>query len=171
MITEGNITFVTWYRFFVSVASYPKTCTGVKRKNLSANSGYYTVDPDGDGGINPFSVYCHFGGAQAWAFCYHDLTGEVTVDGHEAPGSYVRKITYRNSLPQVEKVMSVSSTCRQRISYKCSKSMLMANYDGLGGPYGWWVSRDGQNMYYWGGADPGSYSCGCYKLGSCYKYP
>ena len=32
----------------------------------------------------------------------------------------------------------------------------------MGSPDGWWVSRDGQAMTYWGGATPAnSYKCGC----------
>lgn len=116
-------------------------------------------------------MYCQFGGLQGWTFFYHDLRNEEAVDGYEAAGSYIRKVNYVNSLSQIAKVISVSASCQQEIYYKCSKSMLIANYDGKGGPYGWWVSRDGQNMYYWGGADPGSYSCGCYKARNCYKYP
>ncbi|KAL9952679.1 hypothetical protein ACROYT_G039970 [Oculina patagonica] len=150
--------------------SYPKTCTGVKLQKPSATNGHYMVDPDGDGGITALSVYCYFG-AQSWTLFRHDLPSEETVDGYEAPGSYIRKVNYVNSLSQIAKVISVSTYCRQYISYKCSKSRLMATYDGLGGPYGWWVSRDGQNQYYWGGAVPGSYSCGCYKAKNCYKYP
>ncbi|KAJ7376517.1 Contactin-associated protein-like 2 [Desmophyllum pertusum] len=154
----------------VSAAEYPKTCAGVLQKNPSAMTGYHKVDPDGVGGMSPFFVFCRIESGTAKTEFLHDTPNEGAVDGYEGPGTFIRKVSYVNSLSQIEKVMSVSTHCKQYIRYDCSKSMLMANYDGLGGPYGWWVSRDGQNMYYWGGADPGSYSCGCYKEENCYKY-
>jgi len=39
--------------------------------------------------------------------------------------------------------------------------------------YGWWVSRDGAKMNYWGGAPPGSQKCACGVSKSCSssRYP
>ena len=156
----------------VSAVAYPKTCTGVKKEKSTATNGHYTIDPDGDGGMSPFSVYCSFSNSNGEATVFtHDVKSNEVVDGYEAAGSYMRRVTYKNSLSEIVKVIKVSQTCQQYIKYTCSKSMLMATYGGKGGPYGWWVSRDGNPQYYWGGADPGSYSCGCYKLQNCFKYP
>lgn len=151
--------------------NYPKTCSGVKQQNSSALTGDYIIDPDGFGGMTPFSVFCVLSGDQRWTLFKHNRPHMATVDGYVAPGSFSAKFSYTNSLSQIAEVISVSTHCQQRFTYKCRKAMLMANYDGLDGPYGWWVSRDGQNQYYWGGADPGSYSCGCYKEGNCYQHP
>ena len=89
----------------------------------------------------------------------------MTVDGFEDPGSFSRIITYSNSLSEIATVTAVSTHWKQYLKYECSKSRLF-----LGGPWAWWVSRDSQKMFYWGGADPAnSQSCGCYTSGDCYK--
>ena len=160
--------------FCVLVKEYPRTCTGVKNKNSSVTGADdFMIDPDGVGGISPFSVFCYFEGERSWTMFRHNRGPAMPlVDGYEAPGSFSSgKYTYENTITQIAKVTSISVYCQQYITYKCRKSRLMADYDGLGGPYGWWVSRDGQKQYYWGGANPGSRSCGCYKEGNCYKYP
>lgn len=133
------------YHFFFSVST-PKTCAGVKSQNPGATNGQHTTDPDGHGGLHPFSVYCFFNGASGTASFTHDVNGLELVDGYEATGSYRRDVTYSLSLSQMAAVASVSESCSQWISYTCSKSMLIANYgDLVGGPYGWWVARDGSS--------------------------
>ncbi|XP_027058141.1 contactin-associated protein-like 2 [Pocillopora damicornis] len=155
-----------------SSASTPKTCAGVNLQNPGGPSGYYTIDPDGFGGLPPFSVYCDLHGRWVMVSFTHDVYGVEVVDGYEEPGSFIRDVTYSHSLQQMAAAISVSENCRQLISYTCSKSRIMANYgDLVGGPYTWWVARDGTRQNYWGGADPSSYSCGCYKAMTCYKFP
>lgn len=141
-------------------------------QNPGGPSGYYTIDPDGFGGLPPFSVYCDLHGRWVTVSFTHDVYGVEVVDGYEEPGSFIRDVTYSHSLQQMAAAISVSENCRQLISYTCSKSRIMANYgDLVGGPYTWWVARDGTRQNYWGGADPSSYSCGCYKAMTCYKFP
>ena len=85
----------------------------------------------------------------------------MTVDSFEDPGSFSRIITYSNSLSEIATVTAVSTHCKQYLKYECSKSRLF-----LGGPWAWWVSRDGQKMFYWGGADPAnSQSCDATRQG------
>jgi fibrinogen beta/gamma subunit family protein len=38
--------------------SNPRSCTDLLAQNPSSADGIYTIDPDGDGGADPFSVYC-----------------------------------------------------------------------------------------------------------------
>ena len=36
----------------------PKSCSSIKSGRSGSSSGNYTIDPDGKGGVEPFSVYC-----------------------------------------------------------------------------------------------------------------
>ena len=36
----------------------PKSCSSLKSGRSGSSSGNYTIDPDGKGGVEPFSVYC-----------------------------------------------------------------------------------------------------------------
>ncbi|XP_068677027.1 uncharacterized protein [Montipora foliosa] len=140
------------------------------RKYGSSLSGNYVIDPDGPGGLEPFTVYC-------------DMTDKngvgVTVISHDSEsrtyvyngktwggrGSYSRNIHYTGaSLSQLASLTRVSSHCEQFIKYECHDSVLV--YNNKNNPYGWWVSRDSVKMTYWGGASVGG-KCACGMTNSC----
>ena len=92
----------------------------------------------------------------------HDSEARTYVNGFSTRGSYSRNVKYTGvSKAQMVSLISTSSKCEQFIKYECYHSMLLHN------PDGWWVSRDGQNMTYWGGATPGSGECACGMNNSC----
>ena len=41
-----------------SVFAENKSCSEIKLCNPKAPSGSYVIDPDGEGGVTPFTVYC-----------------------------------------------------------------------------------------------------------------
>ena len=90
----------------------------------------------------------------------HDSENRTLVNGKEAPGSYSRDIHYTGaSLSQLASLTRVSLRCEQFIKYECFHSTLL-NSD-RNGAFGWWVSRDGDKMTYWGGAtENGKCACG-----------
>ena len=49
-------------------------------------------------------------------------------------------------MKQIVAIMKQSKNCEQLIKYECCDSSF------LGSGYGWWVSRQGLKMNYWGGA-------------------
>ena len=57
--------------------------------------------------------------------------------------------------------MKHSQNCEQFIKYQCYESLLFR------GGYGWWVSRQGSKMNYWGGAAVDSGKCACGMTNSC----
>ncbi|XP_022794344.1 neurexin-4-like [Stylophora pistillata] len=107
----------------------------------------------------------------------HDSESKTLVDGFPGRGSYSRNVTYNEtSLLQLASLTASSTHCEQFIKYDCYYSRLLRK-DKM---YGWWVSRDGEKMKYWGGvdsamdnkcacdlnktcADP-KYGCNCDKL-------
>ena len=136
----------------------------VIRKYVSSISGNYVIDPDGVGGLAPFTVYCDMSdknGVGVTAIS-HDSESRILVDGCHPRGCYSRDIHYTDaSLSQLASLTRVSSHCEQFIKYECYDSRLRR--------YGmaWWVSRDSSQMTYWGGASPGSGKCACGMTNSC----
>ena len=143
--------------------STPPSCS-VIRKYVSSSSGNYVIDPDGEGGLAPFTLYCDMRDKNGVGVTVvsHDSESRTLVDGYNGNGEYSRSIHYSGaSLSQLAKLTDVSTHCEQFIKYECYDSML------LGSSYGWWVSRDSRKMTYWGGASPGSNKCACGMTNSC----
>ena len=142
------------------------SCSEV-RKSLSSVSGNYVIDPDGEGGLAPFKVYCDMTAKNGVGVTVisHDSERRTKVRdglGWAGAGSYSRDIHYTGaSLSQLASLTRVSSHCEQFIKYECHDSRLLR--DGMG----WWVSRDSSKMTYWGGASPGSGKCACGMTSSC----
>lgn len=91
----------------------------------------------------------------------HDSEKRTNVKGCEPHGCYSHDVHYLNAgLLQLASLAAVSSHCEQFIKYECDGSSLLFR--------GWWVSRNGTKMDYWGGATPGSGKCACGMSESCY---
>ena len=90
----------------------------------------------------------------------HDSENRTQVKGCEAKGCYLRNIHYTGaSLSQIASLTRVSLRCEQFIKYECYHSRLL--HSNKKRPFGWWVSRDDDNMTYWGGAtENGKCACG-----------
>ena len=140
------------------------SCSVIK-KYVSSVSGNYVIDPDGEGGLAPFTVFCDMTDKSRVGVTVirHDSESRTHVNGCEDHGCYSRDIRYTGaSLSQLASLTRVSSQCEQFIKYECYDSGFWFH-----NPYGWWVSRDSANMTYWGGASPGSGKCACGMTNSC----
>ena len=139
------------------------SCSVIK-KYVSSVSGNYVIDPDGEGGLAPFTVFCDMTDKSGVGVTVisHDSESRTHVDGCENAGCYSRNIHYTGaSLSQLASLTRVSSQCEQFIKYECYKSVIFAWESA------WWVSRDSAKMTYWGGASPGSGKCACGMTNSC----
>ena len=95
----------------------------------------------------------------------HDSENRTRVDGYEDPGSYSLDVTYNETdLVQLVSLTASSAHCEQFIKYECYHSCLLYNNDPM---YGWWMSRDGEKMTYWGGVDSVPYKCACGLNNTC----
>ena len=94
----------------------------------------------------------------------HDSESRTLVEGYELQGTYKRKINYDISMEQIIAIVKQSKNCEQFIKYECYGSVLI--YD-VNSPRGWWVSRQGSKMNYWGGAAVNSGKCACGMTDSC----
>ena len=144
----------------------PETCSRVKA-NISGVSGDYVIDPDGEQGEAPFTVYCNMtdkGGIGVTAVS-HDSENRTHVKGFGGFGSYARNISYiGSSISQLKGLVTASKNCQQFIKYECKASQIYSRY--LGKYYAWWLSRGGEEMMYWGETSQG---CTCGVTSSCFK--
>ena len=141
------------------------TSCSVIKKYVTSVSGNYVIDPDGEGGLAPFTVFCDMTDKSRVGVTVisHDSESRTHVNGCEDQGCYSRDIHYTGaSLSQLASLTRVSSHCEQFIEYECYNSMIFA-----WGGMAWWVSRDSAKMTYWGGASPGSGKCACGMTNSC----
>ena len=135
----------------------------------NAPSGSYIIDPDGEGGELAFTVHCDMTDKSnvGVTVISHDSEDRTLVEGCEPIGCYKRDIHYAGAnLLQLGKLTAISADCEQFIKYECHNTLLLNN----GNMNGWWVSRDGDKMTYWGGANSIQlYKCACGVTGTCAK--
>ena len=134
------------------------------KANIIDVSGDYFIDPDGVLGEDPFPVYCNMTdkGGVGVTVVGHDSENRTQVKGYERPGNYSLDVHYRSaSISQLKALTEASDNCQQFIKYECFRALLIK--DGTS----WWVSRDGQNMTYWGGANFKTGGCACGVTRSC----
>ncbi|KAL9971198.1 hypothetical protein ACROYT_G023695 [Oculina patagonica] len=144
------------------IVKYPETCSRVKA-NISSAIGNYVIDPDGVQGEAPFTVYCDMigQGGVGVTVVSHDSESRTHVIGFEDIASYSRDIHYiGSSLSQMRGLTEASANCQQFIKFECRSALLSKN------DHGYWVSRDGVKMTYWGGATYGN-RCACGMTNTC----
>ena len=106
-----------------SPATAPVSCS-VIRKYVSSVSRNYVIDPDGEGGLAPFTVFCDMANKNAVGVTVisHDSESRTKVPdflGWGGQGSYSRDIHYTGaSLSQLASLTRVSSHCEQFIKYR-----------------------------------------------------
>ena len=136
----------------------------MKKIHPIAKSGHYVIDPDEEGMLSPFTVYCNMTDMNGVGVTVisHDSENRTRVKGYESPGSYSRDIHYTGaSLSQLASLTAVSLRCEQFIMNECLHSGMYRNQ-----VWDWWVSRDSSKMTYWGGASV-NYKCACGMTHSC----
>ena len=147
----------------VKINSPIASSCSVIRKYGSSVSGNYVIDPDGKGGLAPFTVFCDMTDKSGVGVTVigHDSESKTHVNGYGGDGSYSRDIHYTGaSLTQLASLTRVSKNCEQFIKYECYASRIFRY-----GP-AWWVSRDSAKMTYWGGASING-KCACGMTNSC----
>ena len=116
--------------------------------------------------MKPFKVYCDMTDKDGVGVTVvsHDSEHSTLVDGFNSRGSYSRNVKYDESdFVQLASLTSSSANCEQFIKYDCYHSVFLKN----GKMFGWWVSRGGEKMTYWGGVDFVDYKCACGLTNSC----
>ena len=149
----------------VEVIKTMKSCSSIKSGRSGSSSGNYIIDPDGKGGVAPFSVYCDMSdkGGVGVTVISHDSESRTHVSGYECVGCYSKDVTYTGvSIAQLAALTRVSQNCEQFIKFECNYDVAFIEFG-----YAWWVSRDGSRMNYWGGATGQNNMCACGVTNSC----
>ena len=146
----------------------PTSCSDIKTHNGGKSSGTYMIDPDGKGGVTPFNVYCDMNdkGGVGVTVISHDSerrTHVGNIPGCRGPGCYSKDVRYTGvSTTQLAALTRVSQNCEQFIKFECNNDVAFIEEN-----YAWWVSRDGTQKNYWGGATGSDNMCACGVTNSC----
>ena len=146
------------------------SCSSIKSGRSGSSSGNYIIDPDGKGGVAPFSVYCDMSdkGGVGVTVISHDsesrtYVGNIPGCGNTNPGCYSKSVTYTGiSTAQLAALTRVSQICEQFIKFECNNDVAFVTNS-----MAWWVSREGRKMNYWGGAGGSANMCACGVTNSC----
>lgn len=144
-----------------------RTCTEWRRLGYT-DSGEYRIDPDVQGPVPAFQALCDMEDKNGVGITIfrHDSENRMQTITCDPPGCYRRDINYTTaSMIQIVSLINASANCEQFIRYDCRNSLLLNS----GLLAGWWVSRDGEKMKYWGGAPPDSGMCACGVNNTCAK--
>ena len=100
---------------------YPKTCMGWDSGKEDFINGTYTIDPDGEGGEEPFSVQCvkSSSSGTVWSSVSHDKEWTTIYGGQEDPFSNQVQINYTLSDDQLRALVNTSWKCQMRIDIHC----------------------------------------------------
>ena len=148
----------------------PVSCSSIKSGRSGSSSGNYIIDPDGKGGVAPFSVYCDMSDNRGVGVIVisHDsesrtYVGNIPGCGNTNPGCYNKSVTYTGiSTAQLAALTRVSQNCEQFIKFECNNDVAF-----VANGMAWWVSRDGRKINYWGGAEGSANMCACGVTNSC----
>ena len=153
----------------VEVYNKPLSCSSIKSGRSGSSSGNYIIDPDGKGGVAPFSVYCDMSdkGGVGVTVISHDSESRTHVANIPGcgvtPGCYRKDVSYTGvSTAQLAALTRVSKNCEQFIRFECNNAVAFILES-----VAWWVSRDGRKMNYWGGAGGSVNTCACGVANSC----
>ena len=165
LLSQSVNTNISFQQFQHSIFAENKSCSQIKLCNPKAPSGYYVIDPDGEGGVTSFTVYCDMTDKNTIGVTVisHDSEDRILVRGCSRPGCYQRDIHYTGAnFLQLGNLTFISAHCEQFIKYECFASVMFRS------KYSWWLSRDEDQMTYWGGSNSTyPYKCACGVTDTC----
>ncbi|XP_077987249.1 contactin-associated protein like 5-3-like [Glandiceps talaboti] len=164
-VKMANITLGDLKCYHQTSSEVHKTCYHIKNDGVTTD-GEYFIDPDGtSSGVDPFLVTCDLSHNETHAkqSFSHDSEARTYVSGFDPAGSYAKDVNYDVSWDQFDAYFSLDNVqeCEQYIKYECYGAKL------LDSGTGWWISRGGETMRYWGGGSPDQLSCSCGVDSSC----
>ena len=116
----------------------PVSCSEIKSQNKKISSGNYMIDPDGKGGVTPFSVYCDMSdkGGVGLTIISHDSKSRTHVGPSlcSGRGCYSKDVRYTGvSTAQLAALTRVSQNCEQFIKFECNNDIALLSKVMLGG--------------------------------------
>ena len=139
------------------------SCTTLKSKYPILPNGQYKINSRGQN-LPGITVYCDMTTKDEIGITEvgHDSEHKTEVTGNGAGKPYYgRNITYDINMTDIVSIINASKYCEQFLKYECQYSWILRS------GYGWWVSRQGKRMNYWGGAAVNSGKCACGMTKTC----
>ncbi|XP_022367319.1 contactin-associated protein-like 4 isoform X6 [Enhydra lutris kenyoni] len=141
---------------------YEQSCEAYKHRGNT--SGFYYIDSDGSGPLEPFLLYCNMT-ETAWTVIQHNGSDLTRVRNTNPENPYAGFFEYVASMEQLQATINLAEHCEQELTYYCKKSRLVNKQDG--NPLSWWVGRTNETQTYWGGSLPDPQKCTCGLEGNC----
>ncbi|XP_059118532.1 contactin-associated protein-like 4 isoform X1 [Peromyscus eremicus] len=141
---------------------YEQSCEAYKHRGNA--SGFYYVDSDGSGPLQPFLLYCNMT-ETAWTIVQHNGSDLMRVRNAHSENPHTGVFEYAASMEQLQASINRAEHCQQELVYYCKKSRLVNQQDGS--PRSWWVGRTNETQTYWGGSMPVPQKCTCGFEGNC----
>uniref|UniRef100_F7IR21 Contactin associated protein family member 4 n=1 Tax=Callithrix jacchus TaxID=9483 RepID=F7IR21_CALJA len=141
---------------------YEQSCEAYKHRGNA--SGFYYIDSDGSGPLEPFLLYCNMT-ETAWTIIQHNGSDLTRVRNTNPENPYAGFFKYVASMEQLQATINRAEHCEQELTYYCKKSRLVNKQDGT--PLSWWIGRTNETQTYWGGSSPDLQKCTCGLEGNC----
>ena len=141
------------------------TCSHIKKAHPEAPSGNYSIDPDSDGGEEPFAVFCDMEDKNGIGVTVidHDSEEKNDVTGCNNAGCFMKNLTYNIvTKSQLDILKTVSVHCEQFVKFECNGLVPFIEEKAA-----WWITLKGRPMFYLGGAAPTSKKCACGMSQTC----
>ncbi|XP_012415344.2 contactin-associated protein-like 4 [Trichechus manatus latirostris] len=123
----------TWNTFYCNCSStgytgatchhslYEQSCEAYKHKGYS--SGFYHIDPDGSGPLEPFLVFCNITDAP-WTVLHHNSSAVTRVKGASPARPHSAAFQYEAGAAQLLATVARAGHCQQELAYHCRRSRL-----------------------------------------------
>ncbi|XP_043910614.1 contactin-associated protein 1 [Protopterus annectens] len=143
---------------------YKESCEAYRLSGKIASDNY-TIDPDGSGPLRPFIVRCvmKVSEEKAWTIVHHNREYKTVVTGTSVNNPFLGEVHYWNaSWDDVGALANISEYCEQKIQFDCYDSKLFYTPGtSEGAPFTFWMGRNNERHFYWGGSRPGIQRCKC----------
>ena len=119
-------------------------------------SGFFNIDMDGEGnGLEPFRAFCNFTTNET--IISHSYENPVEITKCSEPGCFKLELEYSTDMENLEKLIEISESCSQEITFDCHMVALEYNDVNLA----WWTSRDGEKQLFSDEVEDGNNFCSC----------
>ena len=158
---------------YCELPSFQTTCQGYKDLGVKEDS-YCRLDSDRNGPLKEFQVLCNMTNSkEAVTIVNHTSSSRHVKIRDEAvrpifaTKSWAHVLDYGVDIKSLIAMVDESDHCRQYVEFNCINSKFLSPR-GRGLPGAYWVSDDGVERHYWGGAKRGGTTCACGTKDSCY---
>ncbi|XP_068093802.1 contactin-associated protein-like 4 isoform X2 [Hyperolius riggenbachi] len=141
---------------------YEQSCEAYKHKGNA--SGFFYVDSDGSGPVEPFMVYCNMTDT-AISVLHHSNADLNKVKSSNRENPHTMNFRYSADMEQLQATINNSEHCVQEIAYLCKKSRIQHKQSNI--TFSWWVGRTNHTYSYWSGSSPEAKKCACGLQGNC----